>query len=94
MYKLLDNLEASCAAIKVDNLDLFTQQANSHYRKHIKTQSKRALEVIDALINWEALLEPIEAVISRSDRGRKPFSLVVIVKCFILQAIYGFLIHG
>jgi len=34
-------------------------------------------------------VQPLEAVINRSDRGRKPFPLLLIVKCFILQTIYG-----
>jgi IS5 family transposase len=74
---------------KIDNLDLFTQAANNSFTKHIKTQSKRALEVIDQTINWNKIVKPLEAVINRSDRGRKPFPLLLIVKCFILQTIYG-----
>jgi len=74
---------------KIDNLDLFTQTANSSFSKHIKTQSKRALEIINKSINWNKLITPLESVINRSDRGRKPFPLKLIVKCFILQTIYG-----
>jgi IS5 family transposase len=74
---------------KIDNLDLFTRSANNSFTKHIKTQSKRALEIIDQSINWNKLVKPLEAVINRSDRGRKPFPLLLIVKCFILQTIYG-----
>ena len=58
---------------KIDNLDLFTQAANNSFTKHIKTQSKRALEIIDQSINWNKVVKPLEAVINRSDRGRKPF---------------------
>jgi len=74
---------------KIDNLDLFTRAANKSFAKHIKTQSKRALEIIDKSINWNMLIKPLESVIQRSDRGRKPFPLLLIVKCFILQTIYG-----
>jgi IS5 family transposase len=74
---------------KIDNLDLFTRSANNSFTKHIKTQSKRALEIIDQSIDWNKLIKPLETVINRSDRGRKPFSLLLIVKCFILQTIYG-----
>ena len=74
---------------KIDNLDLFTRSANNSFSKHIKTQSKRALEIIDQSINWNKLVQPLEAVINRSERGRKPFPVLLIVKCFILQTIYG-----
>ena len=74
---------------KINHMDLFTQAANINYTKHIKTQSKRGLEMINRLINWDSLLSPIESSLSRQERGRKPFSLKLIVKCFILQAIYG-----
>jgi len=74
---------------KIDNLDLFTKAANNRFSKHIKTQSKRALEIINKSINWNKLITPLEFVINRSERGRKPFPLILIVKCFILQTIYG-----
>lgn len=74
---------------KIDNLDLFTRSANNSFTKHIKTQSKRALEIIDQSINWNKLVKPLEAMINRSERGRKPFPVLLIVKCFILQTIYG-----
>jgi hypothetical protein len=32
---------------KIDNLDLFTRSVNNSFTKHIKTQSKRALVIID-----------------------------------------------
>jgi len=32
---------------KINNIDLFTHAANEGYEKHIKTQSKRALETIN-----------------------------------------------
>ena len=73
---------------KINNLDLFTSSANSSFKKHIKTQSKRALEIIDKNIDWNALASPIESVIRNSHRGRKPFPMVMIIKCFILQTIY------
>jgi IS5 family transposase len=77
---------------KVENTDLFTAKANENYRKHVKTKSKKALELIKTNINWEALLYPIEKEISRvrpkSTAGRKPMSLLVIVRCFLLQYIY------
>ena len=37
---------------KVNNLDLFTSQANPNYKKHVKTQSKQALEILDKIIDW------------------------------------------
>lgn len=78
---------------KVSGIDLFTHKANENFQKHIKTQSKRALEILDKAINWEALIKPIESELlkERSDyrAGRSRFDLLVIVKCFILQHIYG-----
>ena len=74
---------------KMDHMDLFTHTANKEFQKHIKTQSKRALEVIDTLINWDSLLKPIGKTIPRYDKVRRSFSLLVIVKCFILQTIYS-----
>lgn len=74
---------------KINHMDLFTKTANTNYKKHIKTQSKLGLEMIDRLINWESLMAPIESSLSRAERGRKPFSSKLIVKCFILQTIYG-----
>jgi IS5 family transposase len=38
---------------------------------------------------WESLISPLESILSGAQRGRKPFSLKLIVKCFILQTIYG-----
>jgi IS5 family transposase len=45
---------------KINNIDLFTQAANEGFEKHIKTQSKRALETINQKINWNELISPIE----------------------------------
>lgn len=45
---------------KINNIDLFTQAANEGYEKHIKTQSKRALETINQKINWNDLISLIE----------------------------------
>jgi IS5 family transposase len=78
----------------VNNVDLFTQAANEGFEKHIKTQSKRALETINQKINWKELLTPIEQKLEMNknktgESGRRPFSLEVIVKCFILQTIYN-----
>jgi transposase, IS5 family len=77
---------------KVNNVDLFTHQANENFKKHIKTQSKQALEIIGKSINWEALLKPIEQAInklrSNEPAGRPRYSLLTIVKCFILQYTY------
>jgi IS5 family transposase len=36
---------------KINNVDLFTQSANDYFKKHIKTQSKQALEIIDWLVD-------------------------------------------
>ncbi|MCL6099842.1 MAG: IS5 family transposase [Bacteroidetes bacterium] len=85
---------------KINNIDLFTQAANDGFEKHIKTQSKRALETINQKINWNDLIAPIEQKLEMSKNknseahpggqaGRRPFSLEVIVKCFILQTIYN-----
>lgn len=78
---------------KINNVDLFTSAANDNFSKHIKTQSKQALETIKANINWNKLLKPIEEEIlkgkaNNSPAGRSSFDLLVIVKCFILQTIY------
>ena len=37
---------------KMNNMDLFTFKANKTYKKHIKTQSKAALEVLNKTIDW------------------------------------------
>ena len=79
---------------KINNVDLFTQAANEGFEKHIKTQSKRALETINQKMNWNELIAPIEQKLESSknkntEAGRRPFSLEVIVKCFILQTIYN-----
>jgi len=74
---------------KIDNADLFTQSANDKYKKHVKTQSKEALEIINKIVDWSDLITPLEKQIQRSSTGRKPFSLLVIVKCFIIQTIYN-----
>lgn len=79
---------------KINNIDLFTSAANDKFSKHIKTQSKQALEIINNKINWTKLLKPIEEIIvetkqNNSPAGRRTFDLLVIVKCFILQSIYN-----
>ena len=79
---------------KINNVDLFTSAANDNFNKHIKTQSKQALEIINSKINWINLLKPIEEIIAKekqnnSPAGRRTFDLLVIVKCFILQSIYN-----
>jgi transposase, IS5 family len=74
---------------KIDNTDLFTQSANDNFKKHIKTQSKASLETIKNNINWQSLISPIEKSIQRADTGRKPFDILTIVKCFILQSMYS-----
>lgn len=79
---------------KIHNVDLFTQAANEHFQKHLKTQSKQALMIINEKINWERLLAPLRKKLARekadlSPAGRKPHDLLVIVKCFLLQTIYG-----
>jgi transposase, IS5 family len=78
---------------KVNNQDLFTFTANDHYEKIVKTHSRSTLAMLNTRINWEALLAPIEKVMSQersqSGLGRKPFSPLTIVKCFILQYMYG-----
>jgi hypothetical protein len=36
------------------------QEANEGFERHIKTQSKRALETLDRKINWRELITPLE----------------------------------
>jgi transposase, IS5 family len=79
---------------KIHNADLFTSAANEIFTKHIKTQSKQALAIINSRINWEGLRNPLEETIakdkqSNSPAGRKTMDLLVIIKCFILQSIYN-----
>jgi IS5 family transposase len=78
---------------KVINIDIFTNQANENYKKHVKTQSKEALVILNKIIDWKKLVLPIEKALqkerSSAPAGRSPFSMLVIVKCFILQSIYG-----
>lgn len=79
---------------KIHNVDLFTQAANDHFSKHVKTQSKQALTLIDAKVDWQQLVKPLERALAKmktnnSPAGRKSTDLVVIVKCFILQYLYG-----
>jgi IS5 family transposase len=52
------------------------------------------LETINQKINWKELIAPIEQKLELSknkntEAGRRPFSLEVIIKCFILQTIYN-----
>ena len=79
---------------KINNIDLFTSAANDKFSKHIKTQSKQAIEIINNKINWTNLITPIEEIVAKtkgnnSPAGRRSFDLLVIVKCFILQSIYN-----
>lgn len=79
---------------KIHNIDLFTQIANESFRKHIKTQSKQALEIINNKIDWPRLMGPIERAVAKvrtvkSPAGRTPTDLLVIVKCFLLQSMYN-----
>lgn len=79
---------------KIHNVDLFTQAANEHFQKHIKTKSKNALEILKAKVDWHALAAPLAEKITehrqpKSPAGRDSFSLELIIKCFVLQSIYG-----
>lgn len=78
---------------KIDNADLFTHQANENYKKHIKTQSKKALEILKKNIDWDDIIKPVERELAKarsaSPAGRKRFSILLIVRCFILQYIYN-----
>lgn len=79
---------------KINNIDLFTSAANDKFSKHVKTQSKQALKIIDDKINWTNLITPIEEIVAKtkdnnSPAGRRSLDLLVIVKCFILQSIYN-----
>ena len=52
------------------------------------------METINQKINWKELIAPIEQKLylsknKNTDTGRRPFSLEVIIKCFILQTIYN-----
>lgn len=87
-------METKMRSNKIHNADLFTTAANDEFNKHIKTQSKQALEIIKEKINWDKLLKPIEKEISKqkennSPSGRRTIDLLIIVKCFILQTIYN-----
>lgn len=53
---------------KINNVDLFTSAANYKFSKHIKTQSKQALEIIKSKIDWVKLLNPVAEVISKQKR--------------------------
>ncbi len=80
---------------KIQNADLFTQAATEQYEKHIRTQSKQALQRINETVNWSALIQPLEQRLSKekaslSPAGRKPHDLIVIVKCMLLQNTTGF----
>lgn len=91
---LNNSSEEQMRSNKIHNADLFTQAANDGFRKHIKTQSKQALEIINARVDWQRLLKPIENAIARERRsestaGRSRMDLLVIVKCFILQVMYN-----
>ena len=79
---------------KIHNVDLFTQSANEHFQKHIKTKSKNALEILKVKVDWHALAAPLAEKITehrqpKSPAGRDSFSLELIIKCFVLQSIYG-----
>lgn len=50
---------------KINNIDLFTSAANDTSNKHIKTQSKQALDIIKSNIDWKKLIEPIEEIITK-----------------------------
>lgn len=89
-----DTSEEHMRSNKIHNVDLFTQAANDGFRKHVKTQSKQALEMINARVDWKGLLKPLEAAIvkdrtSESPAGRSRMNLLVIVKCFLLQMMYN-----
>ena len=64
--KLEDDMKSN----RFNNMDLFTYKANSEYKKHIKTQSKAALEFINAHIDWNKLIAPIEKELPLARRGR------------------------
>ena len=78
---------------KVYSTDLFTDIANEAFKKHIKTQSKNALEILDQSIDWEELVKPIDQVLSeyrsKEPAGRPPYPTETIVKCFLLQNMYN-----
>jgi IS5 family transposase len=87
-------MESQMRSNKINNADLFTQRANEQFKSHIKTQSKRSLEIIDEKINWKELLKPLETKLEKrrsslSEAGRKSFSIEVIVKCMLLQTIFN-----
>jgi hypothetical protein len=45
---------------KIHNADLFTTAANDRFNKHIKTQSKQAIEIIKEKISWDRLTLSVE----------------------------------
>ncbi len=52
---------------KINNVDLFTSAANEKFSKHIKTQSKQALEIIKIENKLEKTIETNR----RNNRQRK-----------------------
>jgi IS5 family transposase len=79
---------------KIHNVDLFTQAANDGFRKHVRTRSKQALEIIDARVDWHSLVKPVERALAKerpsdSAAGRSRIDAVVIVKCLVLQMMYN-----
>lgn len=77
---------------KVYTTDMFTYLASEEFKRHIKTQSKNALEILDKSIDWEELVKPIERELSKyrskEPAGRPPYPTETIVKCFLLQHMY------
>lgn len=62
---------------KIHNADLFTQAATEQCQKHIRTQSKQTLTIINEKISWSVLLRPSEHRLAKekallSNAGRKP----------------------
>ena len=65
---------------KIHNVDLFTQAANEHFQKHIKTQSKQALMIIKekfVLPRRSSLVSSISRkprfwTLAQTDKNQKP----------------------
>ena len=73
----------------ITHLDHLTLKVNDHLKEHSMIHSQPALETIDLFLDWNALIPLLEQAVSCYEPERRPVSLWVIVKCFILQTIDG-----
>jgi hypothetical protein len=50
-------MERQMRSNKINNMDLFTQKADEQFENHIKTQSKRSLEIINKPAGYQKLVK-------------------------------------